>query len=112
MPDQAHKDRRQLKRSVQRISARVECDGHVGDGYIKNLTKQGLFVRTELPLQPGATVHVSFEPEGSPKIDLTGTVRWTTAQLPNAAEVPPGFGLKLDSVPVSYSDFFEQSVMK
>ncbi len=47
------RERRQLKRFMSRIPAIFVCGSLKAEGYVKNLSKEGLFVRTEsLPL-PG-----------------------------------------------------------
>lgn len=112
MPDQPKQDRRRLKRIVKRIPARFQSQGLIGRGHIKNITKEGLFLRTNRLPRPGSPVRVIFEPPNGPKVEVEGTVRWTTAQLPPSSDSPPGFGMKIDSVPEEFLEFFEQTLLR
>jgi hypothetical protein len=57
-------------------------------------------------------VRVIFEPPNGPKVEVEGTVRWTTSQLPPSSDSPPGFGMKIDSVPEEFLEFFEQTLLR
>ena len=106
------RERRRLRRYMKRIPARFQSQGVIGQGYVKNLSKGGLFLRTDrLPL-PGAPVRVIIEPEAGDKIEISGVVRWTTAQLENASEATPGFGLQLDGDSAEYAEFFERTLLR
>ncbi len=104
-------ERRRLKRAVKRIPARYQSEGLIGKGHIKNVTKEGLFLRTDrLPL-PGAPIRVIFEPKNGPKVEVSGTVRWTTGQLPPTADTPSGFGMQIENVTEEFLEFFEQILL-
>ncbi len=47
------KERRRLKRVVKRIPIRFSAGGLRGQGHIKNLTKEGLYIRSHLLPEPG-----------------------------------------------------------
>lgn len=100
-------ERRRLRRIVKRIPAFFMCGPINGEGHVKNLTKEGVFVRTERLPEPGSTVQVLIKPEGYEKIEVAGTVRWTTAQLPEGTCAQPGFGLRIEPVPAPFREFFE-----
>ncbi len=40
------------------------------------------------------------------KLEVTGTVRWTTEQLPERPLIP-GFGMRIDAPTKEYLDFFK-----
>jgi len=111
MPKTPFVERRRLKRMVQRIPARFESEELTGHGHIKNVTKEGLFLRTDRLPKRGAQVRVTLEPEDGPKVEVEGTVRWTTGQLPATADTAPGFGMQIDPVPEEFLDFFEQILL-
>jgi hypothetical protein len=105
------KERRRLRRIIKRIPASFWSEDAEGQGYIKNISKEGLFLRVEaLPL-PGTLVKVLIEPENGPKIEVSGTVRWTTDQLPSSAEASPGFGVKLETISEDFKDLFADVIL-
>ena len=105
-------ERRRLKRTVKSIPARFQVEGRTQRGYIKNITKEGLFLRTNSLPTPGASVRVIFQARDGPKIEVAGTVRWTTAQLPPSSDSAPGFGMKIENVPEEFLEFFEQMLLR
>ncbi len=110
MSDVQGKERRRLKRVVQRIPARFRAGSVAGQGHIKNISKEGLFIRTgDLP-EAGQTIQVSFEALDQ-KVDIEGTVCWTTDQFPEAKDAPPGFGLRVDSPSRDFLHFFENLLL-
>ncbi len=111
MSDKPIVERRRLKRAVKRIPARYQCEGMIGKGHIKNVTKEGLFLRTDRLPSPGSRIRVIFEPKDGPKVEVSGTVRWTTGQLPPSADSPPGFGMQIENVTDEFLEFFEQILL-
>ena len=78
---------------MSRIPATFISGPITAQGSVKNLSKEGLFLRcSELP-EPGDIVHVLLQPPGNPKVEVEGIVRWTTEQLPERAPGQSGFGL-------------------
>lgn len=112
MSEKPQIERRRIKRTVKSIPARFQHEGRTQRGHIKNITKEGLFLRTDSLPPTGAAVRVIFETKAGAKIQVAGTVRWTTAQLPPSADTPPGFGMKLDDVPEEFLEFFEQMLLR
>ena len=79
-----------------------------GNGHIKNLNLEGLFVRSDtLPAKGDAVSVIFFVPDGT-KVEVSGTVRWTTAQLANSEDVKPGFGMHIDQQNDVYLEFYER----
>ena len=99
-------ERRRLRRFVERLGVQFQSGRMRGHGHIRNLCKEGVFVRAERLPQPGAQIALALETGDGDKVEVHGTVRWTTAQLPNARAVPPGFGVRLDPCS-SYRELFE-----
>ncbi len=102
------RERRRLKRMVQRIPARFKAGAIKGQGHIKNISRAGVFVRADALPDPGSPVHILFMDRAQRKIEVSGTVRWTTDQLPDVTpDTPKGFGVLLDEPSPAFLDFFE-----
>jgi hypothetical protein len=96
---------------MKRIPARFETASVKSGGYVKNLSKEGLFVRSDVLPMPGDAVTVRFEtPEGR-KLELAGVVRWTTAQIGDPEHVKGGFGVQLDAEDGDWASFFEEVLL-
>lgn len=102
---ESRRNRRRHRRVARRISVLVESGGRYFQGSIKNLSKYGVFVRSSVLPEPGAEVHLKFETIEGSKIEVTGTVRWTTAGLPRD-DAQSGFGVLLESPTEAYLSFF------
>jgi hypothetical protein len=108
MADQTGIERRRLRRILKRIPAAFEAGKLRGKGHIKNVSKEGLFVRTNALPVTGAPVRVVFHDRHGSKIEVRGTVRWTTAQLPPEEKAKPGFGVYIPRGNEAFDEFFEQ----
>ena len=108
MTDQTGIERRRLRRILKRIPAAFEAGKLRGKGHIKNVSKEGLFVRTSALPNTGASVRVVFHDRHGSKIEVRGTVRWTTAQLPPDEKAKPGFGVYIPRGNDAFDEFFEQ----
>jgi hypothetical protein len=86
------------------ISARFEAGLRVGQGRVSDLAPAGLFVATEDLPEPDERVYVSFAGPTGIRIEVQGTVRWTSAERPVE---PAGFGMQIEDPPPEYSEFFE-----
>ena len=104
------RERRKLKRIVKRIPAFFTSGSLHGDGYIKNLSKEGVFVRTDLLPEPGEAVQVLIKSPTGEKVEITGTVRWTTEQFPGR-DPQPGFGMYIEPMTDSYADFYQNLLL-
>jgi Tfp pilus assembly protein PilZ len=99
------KNRRKHKRIAKRLSVLIEVDGTYTQGHIKNLSKNGVFVRGSVLPEPGSQVRLKFETLGGSKIDVAGRVCWTTAGLPKE-DAASGFGVLLDDPGEDFREFF------
>ena len=104
-------ERRKLRRVLKRIPAAFEAGSLRGKGHIKNVSKEGLFVRTNVLPQPGTEVRVIFHDRTGTKIEVRGTVRWNTAQLPQDETPKPGFGVHIPRGNEDFDEFFEQILL-
>lgn len=112
MADTASHRRRSITRTVKRIPAAYERVPLRGSGHVRNLRKDGLFVEVEVLPVPGDQVHVVFETRDGDKIELSGTVRWTTADRPTEADGKPGFGMQIEDVTQEYLAFLEDLLLR
>jgi len=103
----AQTERRRLKRHVERLEAHFQSGRMRGHGHVRNLCKEGLFIRSDRLPEPGLAVSIVIETNAGDKVEVQGTVRWTTAQLPNARSAPSGFGVRLEGRPSMYRELFE-----
>ena len=95
---------------MSRIPAIFVCGSLKAEGHVKNLSKEGLFVRTEsLPL-PGQSIHLLLIPPDGTKVEVQGTVCWTTDQVPDRSP-QKGFGLKIDAPTDRYRDLFQRILL-
>jgi len=100
-------ERRRLRRVMKRIPAAFEAGKLRGKGHIKNISKEGLFVRTDVLPVAGAAVRVVFHDRHGSKVEVRGTVRWTTAQLGPEEKAIPGFGVYVEPGNEEFHEFFE-----
>ena len=100
------KERRKLKRFVRRIPAKFSTHSIEGTGHVKNLSKEGLFMRTNCLPQPGEEVQIIILTRDRLKIEVMGVVRWTTAQLDNETPAQPGFGVHIQNRSDAFVEFF------
>ena len=114
MAEQSGIERRRLKRYVvQRVPVSIQAGPVGGVGYIKNVSKGGLFIRSDLLPAQGETVEVTIEPIPERKITVTGVVCWTTAAVPPEEGTPqPGFGIRLEPVTDAYLVFYEELLLR
>ena len=107
MPTPFGIERRRLRRVMKRIPAAFEAGKLRGKGYIKNVSKEGLFVRTSILPATGSPVRIVFHDRNGSKVEVRGTVRWTTQQLPPDEKAKPGFGIYIEPGNDEFKEFFE-----
>jgi hypothetical protein len=105
------RERRRLKRYVRRIPARFQSDTISGEGHVKNVSKEGLFLCSDSMPEPQATLTMTIEREGEAKIEVTGQIRWTTEQSPERAPGVSGFGVQIPADCKPWREFFEQLLL-
>ena len=105
--EKPRRSKRRHKRIAKRLTALVYADGEYANGHVKNLSKLGLFVRSNMMPSPGTEVRVRFETITGEKIEVEGVVRWNTSGLPTE-EGTGGFGVYIPKPPKEYLNFFAQ----
>ncbi len=98
-------ERRRLKRFTKRVNVRFETATLRGNGRIRNLHKEGMFVASHLLPGTLERVRIVMELRDGRKIELGGTVRWTSAEQPARAPAT-GFGVLLEHPGQDYLEFF------
>src|SRR5262249_7879952 len=104
-------ERRRLRRILKRIPASFEAGSMRGKGHIKNVSKEGLFVRSSVLPPVGVDVRIVFPDRNGTKIEVRGLVRWSTDQLPPSAKAKPGFGVFIPRGNETFDHFFEQILL-
>jgi hypothetical protein len=97
-----------LRRAIPSIRAAFEAGELRGVGHVKNISKEGLFLRSEILPAPGSEVRILFHDRQGNKIELHGNVRWTTAQLGRESGARPGFGVQLAAHDDAFREFYEE----
>ena len=97
-----------MHRILKRIPAAFEAGPLRGKGYIKNVSKKGLFIRSGVLPPVGSAVRVLFHDRNGSKIEIRGTVRWTTDQLPAGNKTKSGFSVYIPRDNEDFSEFLEQ----
>ncbi len=90
---------------IRRIQVRFVAEGAEGLGHLKNISKAGVFIRSEEVPRSGASLAIQFDAPDGTLINLRGEVRWRTLDLMNP-NVPPGFGVQLHEPSQPYREFF------
>ena len=94
---------------TSRIPVRFMAEGAEGIGHLKNVSRAGMFVRSNDLPRPESSIAIQFDaPETGVSINLRGEVRWTTDGHGIAGG--PGFGVQLHEPPREFTDFFRWAV--
>jgi hypothetical protein len=109
-PEKSWKERRRLKRFVQKIPVRFQTGTLRGQGSVGNLHQEGMFIQSHVLPERYSEVTISLgTPEGG-KIEVFGSVRWTTTDSPLRGK-GTGFGVQLHHVGEDYLRFFERLLL-
>jgi Tfp pilus assembly protein PilZ len=76
------------------IPTEFRASALAGVGKVKNVSEGGLFVGTSVIPEEGETVELKLNTPGSPPIEVTGFVWWTTSDS-DETNATSGFGLRL-----------------
>ena len=107
MEQQAPGARRRLRLPGKRIAAVFEATGSSGKGYVRNVSREGMFLRTNVLPAPGEPVRVIFVDSQGRTVEASGSVSWNTGQLDPAKDAKPGFGMRIEHVSGEYLAFYE-----
>lgn len=101
-----------------RVRKRLPCTlGHADrhqSGLILNLSNGGLFIQTNLPVEPGSLIDIGFRnPSGQDEIDIHGAVIWrrrVSSRMMGRTE--SGMGVRLLGQPSAYSEMMSSFLEK
>lgn len=95
MAEKAGDDRRRSLRFKVKIEVDYAAKGMFLSNYVTNLSKGGIFIRTDAPLPIRSQIDLTFT---LPAIDTTikarGRVAWTYDIKKGTSEIVPGMGIK------------------
>ncbi len=91
------------KRSAQRVEVMWSVDCETEDTFlyasIMNISKMGIFVRTDEPLPVGSELTLRFTPRGDePTFTMQGRVQWVNRVHTFGENLNPGMGVKFVSL--------------
>ena len=70
-------------------------------GQVVNLSHFGMFIASDALPESGESIKLAFEDGSGMKLEVQGTVRWTTADDDEVS----GFGLRIHQPPEAYTEF-------
>jgi len=89
------RERRESRRAAVELPIRYERLNALLADYTHNISRGGMFIRTELPMQVGAMLTFSIEAPGlGDPIMLRGSVRWVVSRDEASADHPAGMGIE------------------
>ncbi len=103
-------ERRKLKRSVARVPASFESGEVRGKGHVKNVSKGGLFLRSDVLPEPGSEIRVLFHTQQGRKVEIERIVVWSTTEL-EQPDARPGFGVRFEGASEQFLEFYEQILL-
>ncbi len=92
----------QERRREERVPVEVEVRYSSQEGFaiewITNISKGGLFIKSENPLPPGTPLKITFSVPGKDvPIELGGVVRWSVSPS-SSPSVIPGMGIQITEI--------------
>jgi len=106
-PEAQHMDKRVANRMLSRVKVVFGPQVPEALGFALNLSADGLFVTAVRVFPPPTRLRIRLEPIGAPAIEVDGRVAWGL-RVPQRllSVVKPGMGIRLESPPAEYLDFF------
>ena len=105
------RERRKLKRTVARVPASFEAGELRGKGHVKNVSKGGVFLRSDSLPEPGSDVRILFPSRDGRKVEVTGIVVWNTNEVAGQPEIRRGFGVRFHEYSDAYREFYEEILL-
>lgn len=97
-----------MSRKLAPIPAAFKTERLRSEGHILSLSREGVFIATESLPATGEFVTVVFPDRSGSKIEVCGTVRWTTDEVEPGKCPRPGFGMHLEFLTDEYREFYEE----
>ncbi|MFQ5513569.1 MAG: PilZ domain-containing protein [Myxococcota bacterium] len=92
--------------NIDPLRVRFLAEGHEGVGLLTDISRTGLFIRSQELARAGAVVALQFRAPTGELIDLRGEVRWSTEGETDANGSEAGFGVLVYEAPLPYREFF------
>lgn len=84
------------------------CGPMQGSGYLRNISREGMFLEIDPVPDRGSEVQITIEAPGRGKVELTARVVWTTALRPESNdEALTGFGVMVSANQTAYLRFLD-----
>ena len=100
-------DRRQPRLPIS-LEVQYRTAGAFLVSYSVNLSKGGLFLETNTPLEPGEHVSLSFDVPGVGPLEAEGVVAWVRTGSPDG--LPDGMGIQFDALDARYGEIIDELV--
>src|SRR5215472_18732072 len=76
--------------------------------YSMNLSKGGIFLETQTPLEPGEHVSLKFDVPGEGPLEVEGVVAWVRSNDPSG--LPNGMGIQFAELDARYGSVIDEMV--
>ena len=101
-------ERRKHKRVNVNIEVQYSSEHSFASDWITNISKGGMFIRTDHPLPPGTKLKISFSlPNRKLPIQVEGVVRWIA---PREKGILPGMGVEITKISEEDKMFLEKFI--
>ncbi|HDZ62599.1 MAG TPA: hypothetical protein ENH40_05590 [Nitrospirae bacterium] len=95
--------KRRSKRVIKRLEVTFNVRGHIYTGITSDISKEGIFIRTQKGLPPGITVEVELYLPSGEMLKMQGVVK-RTIKTPYQ-QIKNGMGIELTDPPQKFTDF-------
>ena len=100
-------NKRRVKRAPRRLMVRYGVDGPEKTAFTRNISDTGLFLQTNLVVQPGSTIQVKFELLNREFI-MWARVMWARKVPAQLAQVMmAGMGIRFIDPPAAYTETYQ-----
>lgn len=108
--DSDMEERRKSKRYPTEIEVRYSSEQGLAVEWITNISKGGMFIKSENPLPPGTPLKITFSVPGREdlSIEVKGVVRWKAE--PSDPSIIPGMGVEITKIDEKNRRIFEELI--
>ena len=100
-------NKRKVRRAPRRLMVRYGVDGPNKTAFTRNISDSGLFLQTNMVLQPGTTIQVKFELLNK-EFTMWAKVMWARKVPAQLAQVMmAGMGVKFIDPPEAYLETYQ-----
>lgn len=108
--DRDMEERRKSKRYPTEIEVRYSSEQGLAVEWITNISKGGMFIKSENPLPPGTPLKITFSVPGREdlSIEVEGVVKWRAE--PSDPSIIPGMGVEITKIDDRNRKLFEELI--